>query len=171
VVGDPNRGDVAVNLRPVIWKKKKEKICIRHRVLQDRKKENPSPWKQRGWEFFEQKTLSWTNNPSISFFGLGHHHHHHDDETSELCARSHSFLSASKLVIFILARNDMYTRVYIYILKRDKEKENKKMCSRTTQKEKVHSERTEDESFYVRTTRASSRISTPRWRCCTFEHR
>ena len=26
-------------------------------------------------------------------------------------------------------------------------------------------------SFYARTTRASSRISTPRWRCCTFEHR
>ena len=148
------------------------------------KKENlPSPFlAAQRTSVFEPKTLSWTTNPSISFFVWVISHR--DDEWT----RAHSltflslFLSLSSCVQTRLLHSrlrDVHMKCTRHkgIRKQKREKENKKMCSRTPQKEGNRSESSpkteidERTSVYERTTRASSRISTPQWRCCTFAHR
>ena len=124
------------------------------------KKENlPSPFlAAKRMRVFEPKTLSWTNNPSIAFFFWVISHR--DDEWT----RAHSltflslFLSLSSCVQTRLLHSrlrDVHMKCTRHegIRKQKREKENKKMCSRTPQEEVHRSESSQRlrENEFVRT--------------------
>ena len=120
---------------------------------------------------FEPKTLSRTNNPSISFF-VWVISHRDDEWTSRAFAR----FSLSLFQRPNSSPSLSFTRCAYEMLQRDKktearERKQKNVFPNTTKGSSPKTEMIGRTSLYERTTRASSRISTPRWRCCTFAHR
>ena len=124
---------------------------------------------------FEPKTLSRTNNPSISFF-VWVISHRDDEWTLRAFARFSLSLSLSLFQRPNSSPSLSFTRCAYEMLQRDKktearERKQKNVFPNTTKGSSPKTEMIGRTSLYERTTRASSRISTPRWRCCTFAHR
>ena len=129
-------------------------------------------WQQRGCAFLNRKlSLGRLIHPSLSLFGSSL-----IAMTSERARILSLFFLSFSLSSCVQTRllhsrlRDVHMKCTRHkgIRKQKREKENKKMCSRTPQKEGNRSESSpkteidERTSVYERTTRASSRISTPR---------